>query len=54
MTARPSKEAYEAKGIHLWQIPPRSPDLNPIEKFWGWLQKDLPPSSLHLNIWEIL
>ena len=25
----------------LWKIPPRSPDLNPIEKFWAWLRKEL-------------
>jgi 3-methyladenine DNA glycosylase/8-oxoguanine DNA glycosylase len=25
----------------MWHIPPRSPDLNPIEKFWAWLRKAL-------------
>ena len=25
----------------LWHIPPRSPDLNPVEKFRGWLRKRL-------------
>ena len=50
LTARPSKEAYEAKGIHLWQIPPRSPDLNPIEKFWGWLRREL--RRRDLKDWE--
>ncbi len=24
-----------------WHIPPRSPDLNPIEKYWAWLRKAL-------------
>ena len=41
LTARPCQAAYGAKGIKLWKIPPRSPDLNPIEKFWSWLRKDL-------------
>jgi hypothetical protein len=27
--------------LHVWQIPPRSPDLNPVEKFWAWLRKKL-------------
>ena len=27
--------------VVLWQMPPRSPDLNPIEKFWGWLRCEL-------------
>ena len=41
LTAKESLKAYKAKGIELWQIPPRSPDLNPIEKFWGWLKREL-------------
>ena len=27
--------------IRLWHVPPRSPDLNPVEKFWAWLRKQL-------------
>ena len=27
--------------MKLWQIPPRSPDLNPIENFWAWLRRRL-------------
>ena len=50
LTARPSKAAYKAKGIHLWQIPPRSPDLNPIEKFWSWLRREL--RRRDLKDWE--
>ena len=25
----------------MWKVPPRSPDLNPIERFWSWLKKKL-------------
>ena len=24
----------------FWSVPPRSPDLNPIEKCWSWLRKE--------------
>ena len=41
LTAKKCKDFYNAKGIVLWPIPPRSPDLNPIEKFWGWLRRTL-------------
>ena len=41
LTAAESMKAYAAKGIELWPIPPRSPDLNPIEKSWGWLRREL-------------
>ena len=27
--------------IEMQHVPPRSPDLNPVEKFWGWLRKAL-------------
>jgi hypothetical protein len=27
--------------VSMWHIPPRSPDLNPIEKYWAWLRKAL-------------
>ena len=27
--------------VHLWHIPPRSPDLNPVEKFWAYLRRRL-------------
>ena len=36
-----SKVAHKDCGIKLWHIPPKSPDLNPIEKFWAWLRKHL-------------
>ena len=27
--------------VVLWDMPPRSPDLNPVEKFWAWLRRRL-------------
>ena len=38
-----SKEAYAAcgGGVKTWKLPAKSPDLNPIEKFWGWLRREL-------------
>ena len=35
------KKAYAAKRVEILHIPPRSPDLNMIEKFWGWLRTQL-------------
>ena len=32
---------YERQKVNLWQCPPKSPDLNPIELFWGWLRRKL-------------
>ena len=34
-------EAYAKKRIQLWGVPPKSPDLNPIEMFWGWVRTQL-------------
>ena len=36
-----AKAQYTKIGIKLWHVPPRSPDLNPVEKFWAWLRKHL-------------
>ena len=33
--------AHRDAGMALWKLPPRSPDLNPIEKYWAWLRKQL-------------
>jgi hypothetical protein len=39
--AKATKEAVAEQGVSLWRIPPRSPDLNPVEKCWGWLWREL-------------
>ena len=41
MKAAESKKAHREAKVNLWHIPARSPDLNPIEKFWAWLRKAL-------------
>ena len=33
--------AYAAKHVYLWGVPPRSPDLSPIEMFWSWARRQL-------------
>ena len=40
--ARDSKLAYCDENITITsKMPPRSPDLNPIEKFWAWFRRAL-------------
>ena len=41
LNAKASKAYYKKKNIKLLQIPPRSPDLNPIEMYWAWLRTQL-------------
>jgi transposase len=41
LRAGPSRDAHRGAHVRLWKLPARSPDLNPIEKFWAWLRKRL-------------
>lgn len=41
LDANDSKQAYTARSISLLHVPPQSPDLNPIEKYWSWLRRVL-------------
>ena len=36
-----SVQAYERANVKLVALPPRSPDLNPVEKMWGWVRKQM-------------
>ena len=36
-----AKALYRKAGISLLHVPPKSPDLNPVEKFWSWLRRYL-------------
>ena len=38
LQAPASRVAHARARIELWQIPPRSPDLNPVEQFWNWVR----------------
>ncbi len=38
--AESSLEFMDAQEIDLIQNPPSSPDLNPIEKAWGWIKRE--------------
>ena len=41
LKATQANTEYERLPVAMWHIPPRSPDLNPIEKYWGWLRRQL-------------
>ena len=36
-----SRKVYRDCKVRVWKIPAKSPDLNPIERFWAWLRKEL-------------
>jgi hypothetical protein len=36
-----AKKLYSKLRIKMWHVPPRSPDHNPVEKFWAWMRKKL-------------
>ena len=41
LDAAPCAKAHTLKRIKLWHIPPRSPDLNPVEQVWAHLKRKL-------------
>ena len=41
LRCKEAKLLYKAQKMDLMKLPPRSPDLNPVERFWGWLRKAL-------------
>ena len=41
LATKASTSAMRAAKISMWSLPSRSPDLNPVERFWGWLKKKL-------------
>ena len=32
---------YKQTKVSMFHVPPRSPDLNPVELYWAWLKKHL-------------
>lgn len=55
-----ARAAIEAAGAAIWDLPPYSPDLNPIEKMWSKVKallrkaKARDPESLYQSIAEAL
>ena len=41
LKTKETRAAHKKVAVELWYIPPLSPDLNPVEKFWGWMRKRL-------------
>ena len=41
LKSKEGMKACKACKIKLWHVPPRSPDLNPVEHFWSWLRKEM-------------
>ena len=41
LDAKDSKKAYKQCNVELMHVPPRSPDLNPVEKYWSWVRRRL-------------
>ena len=41
LKATAARDAHAKARVALWHVPARSPDLNPVEKFWGWVRKRL-------------
>ena len=41
LDAPASEAAHKRARVEVWHIPPRSPDLNPVEKYWAWVRKQL-------------
>ena len=41
LDSRAARAGHAKCRVRLLHIPARSPDLNPVEKFWSWLRKEL-------------
>ena len=41
LRTRASLDAYRPRRVVLWDVPAKSPDLNPVERFWAWVRKTL-------------
>jgi len=41
LRAGPSAAAHRRCNVSLWKLPAKSPDLNPVEKFWSWVRMRL-------------
>lgn len=41
LRAKVCQAAYQSKHVMLWDLPAKSPDMNPVEMFWSWLRRKL-------------
>ena len=46
LRAKISKKAHKQHKVKLWRVPAKSPDLNPVERFWAGLRKRLRVADL--------
>ena len=40
-------KVYAAQKIRLWNVPVKSPDLNPVEMYWSWVRRKLRDMDLN-------
>ena len=52
--ARAVKARAAELGIELVYLPGYSPDLNPIERLWGWLREEVTRGHCHSSVAELL
>jgi transposase len=52
-TARIAKAEAARLGIELVYLPGYSPDLNPIERLWGWLRQEVTRGHCHGSVAEL-
>ena len=48
------RHLFKFHGIYWWKTPPESPDLNPIENYWGSLKQYLRSLYKPTNLEELL
>jgi len=49
-----SKELKAPKNIELVYLPPRSPELNPVEHLWDWLKRNCVRNRFYRSLNEIM
>ena len=46
LRAPPSRAAHRRCKVELIKIPAKSPDLNPVEKYWAWIRRQMKAKDL--------
>jgi transposase len=52
-TAKTVKAEAEQLGIELIYLPGYSPDLNPVERLWGWMRDEVTRGHCHRSVAEL-